>query len=291
MFDQFDPQESYLRRENWKDEVVTALAGQERVIASSLAGNDLPERIDIELVKANRCSITARLNIGRDTLILKLFASQGARSKARYQREKGALIALSGQAVVPRLIGFCDERHFVLMHEVAAIDHSSTLNMLGWQGFAYEIGAWLGRLDRAAPARPAHGNWATYLDRFGDQLCLENVPVARDILSRVPLCGQSLSQCDASLGNVLFRSNGTALGVDFEQARFRPRGWDFAMYFISLAERMPDRAEETLTAMAEGFASEHRGALVMEELCKVARLLLCLRANAFVIEEDLINGD
>ncbi|WP_164726764.1 aminoglycoside phosphotransferase family protein [Shimia sediminis] len=291
MFDQFDPQDTCLRKENWKEDVMAALAGQERMIAAALEGEPLPDRIDIELVKANRTSVTTRALLGTRTFILKLFAREGLQSELYYQREKGALMALRGRGVAPRLIGFCDQRHFLMMQAVPTLEHAQAQARLGWLGFAREIGAWLGRIDRAAPGRPAHGNWATYLSRYTDQLCLENAPVAQDILSRIPLCGQSLAQCDASLGNVIFRPDGSVVGVDFEQARFRPRGWDFAMYFISLVERMPDQAEEILAALAEGFASEHRGALLIEELCTVARLILCLRANAFVIEEDLSHGN
>lgn len=291
MFDQFDPQESCLRKENWKDDVMAALAGQERAIAAALEGEPLPDRIDVELVKANRTSIAARVIVGSHTFVLKLFALEGIQSEVLYQREKGALMAYRSHDVAPYLIGFCDKRRFVMMREVPALEQTAAQDMLGWRGFAREIGAWLGRMDRASPARPGHGNWASYLARYGDQLCLENAPVAQDILSRIPLCGQSLAQCDAALGNVIFRPDGSVVGVDFEQARFRPRGWDFAMYFISLVERMPDHAEDILAALADGFFSEHRGALLPEELCTVARLILCLRANAFVIEEDLSDGN
>ena len=291
MFDQIDPQESCLRKENWKEDVMAALAGQERVIAAFLEGEPLPDRIDVELVKANRTSVAARVIVGSHIFILKLFAQEGLQSEVFYQREKGALMALRGHSVVPRLLGYCDHRRFLMMQQVPALEQIAAQDMLGWEGFAFEIGAWLGRLDRASPARPAHGNWASYLARYGDQLCLESAPVAQDILSRIPLCGQSLAQCDAALSNVVFRPDGSVIGVDFEQARFRPRGWDFAMYFISLVERMPDHAEDVLAALSDGFFNEHRGALLPEELCTVARLVLCLRANAFVIEEDLSDGD
>ena len=224
MFDHFDPQEPCLRKDNWKDDVLAALAGQERVLAGFLDGENKADRIDVELVKSNRSSLTARLIVGTQTIFFKLFAQDGVLSDMLYQREKGALSALRGHAVTPDLLGFCDKRRFLMMREVPSLAPDEFHDMLGWFGYAREIGAWLGRLDRVAPARPAHGNWATYLSRFADQLCLENAPVAQDILGRIPLCGQSLAQCDSSLGNVVIRPDGTAVGVDFEQARFRPRG-------------------------------------------------------------------
>lgn len=286
MFDFIDPQEPSLRKENWKDYVMAALAGQERAIASYLEGEPLPDRIQIVLVKSNRGSLTVRLIVGHHPIIMKLFASNGIQADLAYQREKGALMALRGTDVAPYILGFCDTRRFIMMRQVPAMDEDAAIDALGWEGYVREIGRWLARLDRVAPARPAHGNWASYLARYTDQLCIDNVPVAQDILSRIPLCGQSLSQGDSALSNVLFRPEGSAVGIDFEEARFRPRGWDFAMFFIALVGRRPENPEGILDALAAGFDDEHRGALMTEELCTVARLVLCLRANAFTIEEE-----
>lgn len=287
MFDLIDPWETSLRKENWKEDVQAALAGQERMIASFLGGQPVPERLQITLIKSNRTSLTVRLVVGELAFIVKIFADTGAVALESYQREKNTLVALRGHDVSARILGFCDERRFLIMNEVPAVGVNAAVDLLGWNTVAFAIGAWLGRLDRTAPSQPAHGTWANYLTKFGDEFGMDRMPAALDILSDIPLCGLTLAQCDSALGNVLMRSDTSAVGVDFERARFRPRGWDFAMYFMSLVERVPDRAEELLEEMCDGFSSEHRGALIVEELCTVARLILCLRASSFILEEDL----
>ena len=58
----------------------------------------------------------------------------------------------------------------------------------------------------------------------------------------------------------------------------RPRGWDYMLGFSALIERFPEDADEVLTAYSNGFSQAHRGALIVDELNAVARILFCARA-------------
>jgi hypothetical protein len=223
-------------------------------------------------VKESAASVSVRMVAGEVSGFLKLF--DGPRSEPLYKREKAALLALSGQDVIPEIISFSDELQFVLVewHE-ADTDLGSDP-----EGFARRIGAWAARYDAVAPSRPLQGNWYTYGLKLGLGRALQDIPAAQAQLSAVPLCGEVLSHNDAALHNFVEGPGGHLLGCDFEHARFKPRGWDFIRGYWSLLERFPSKARPVLKAYQRGFDVSHRGVLQVQELSAVARVLFCAHA-------------
>lgn len=258
--------------EDWQTRLRAVLGDCFPQIAETLTGSPLERELHFELVKIGPRSLCLKLCAGGQFGFLKLF--DGADGAVPYHREKAALHAMLDSGLVPGILAYSDELRFVLTDWIEArpvvVDDPRQVG--------FRTGAWLAAFDAVAPSEPASGNWFSYLSKFGSGLDLSQISSAQGMLSEIPLCGRVLSRNDAALHNYLVASDGTLLGCDFEQARMRPRGWDYLLGFAALIERFPDRSNEVIESYSEGFAQAHRGTLIVDELNAVARILFCARA-------------
>ncbi len=265
---------------SWQPLVTSRLAGRFKAIAKLVAGRQAAraDEMNLDLIKQGRSALSFKVRVQDKQAYLKLFDLE--QPDTAYQREKASLCALRESGLVPRILAFSDGPRLILSEW--ALDDVGEVFRLEKDPvrFAQQMGQWLAHLDNAAPSEPASGNWFSYLSKLGDQLNLDRVIAAQDMLMEIPLCGRALSRNDAALHNFLVNAEGHLLGFDFDKAQMRPRGWDYILGNIGLVERFPDRLDEVLAAYADGFQSAHRGVLIVEELNLVSRILFCARAFA-----------
>lgn len=276
-----DPQQGH-----WHAVVRNRLAGRFESIARVVSGRKAGAAVEFDLLKSGHAALSLEVRAGGRRAYLKLFDDAGT-DKA-YQREKASLCALRDSGLVPRILAFSDTPRFVLCEWVATASDGGEKATQSPTEFARRLGTWLAELDSVVPGEPACGNWYGYLQKFGASLDLDRITLARDVLSEIPLCGRALSRNDAALHNFMTTAEGHVLGCDFDRAQMRPRGWDFVLGHIGLIERFPERIEEVLAAYSDGFSKAHRGALIVEELNVVSRILYCARAMAAGQTADVI---
>ena len=209
---------------------------------------------------------------------LKLF--DPSHSDNAYQREKAALCALRESGLVPRILAYADKPRFLLCEWSAPSATAGETAPVNPTQFGERLGTWLAELDSVVPSENACGNWYGYLQQFGGVFDMERIRIARDMLSEIPLCGRAMSRNDTALTNFLSTAEGHLIGCDFERAQMRPRGWDYVLGYIGLIERFPERTGAVLDAYSAGFAKAHKGALIVEELNVVSRILYTARATA-----------
>lgn len=259
---------------NWQARLSAVLGNCFPQIAEILTGSSSEGELHLQLIKAGSRSVCLRVSADGISGFLKLF--DGADRMVSYRREKASLLALSDSGLVPEIFAFSDDMCFVVTNWVEIRPNIDSQP----RRLASRIGNWLAAFDALAPGEPTTGNWFGYLSKYGSGLDLGRIGAARGVLSDIPLCGRVLSRNDAALHNYLETSDGTLLGCDFEQARMRPRGWDYLLGFGALIERFPTESNEVIEAYSSGFSQSHRGALMVEELNAVARILFCARAVA-----------
>lgn len=261
----------------WQQRLQQMFRGCFRQLAESLTcDGQAGAELGFELIKESPRAISLRMNAGSESGFLKLFDGPGG-SEA-YKREKAALLAFAGKGVLPELISFSDEMLFILT-EWHGQPFDPAANP---EGTARRTGAWMARYDAAAPSRKLEGNWYNYGLSIGLGAALQSIPGAQAQLAAVPLCGEVLSRNEAALHNFVEGPDGRLLGCDFENARFKPRGWDYIRGYWSLLERFPDKARVVLKAYQRGFELSHRGMLQAQELSSVARILFCAQALSSV---------
>ncbi|MBE1282452.1 MAG: phosphotransferase [Rhodobacteraceae bacterium] len=260
---------------DWRSEVSARLDQCYASISRLLDPSGQASEMDFVLLKAGRSALSLRCSAGPGHVYVKLFT--GPETHAPYHKEKASLAALRDSGLVPRLLAFSDERHFIVTEWIEQAD-LDPFEALDPSRAAEALGVWIGEMDSKAPGNRLHGNWYSYLKKFGDQLDLDRITPARELLSNIPLCGSVLSRNDAALHNFIFVGDGELLGFDFDKAKLCPRGWDYIHGFIALIQRYPDDVETVLEAYSQGFARAHRGVLLVDELNSVARALFCATA-------------
>lgn len=235
------------------------------------------EALEFRLLKRGSRAFSLECRAGTTSALLKIFC--GPDAGAAYAREKMSLMVMAPTGLVPGVLAVSDQRHFLLEHWHNPVAWPETSQRAPAVAAARRIGDWIARFDARAPAGNRCGNWFEYLTKCGGDIDLGQVPCARDILCDIPLCGTVLSRNDGALHNFLETPTGDLVGCDFENARMKPRGWDYIQGYISLIERYPEAAQQVIQAYAEGFSRAHRGALLVNELNDVARILFCARAT------------
>ncbi|APX88347.1 hypothetical protein BV394_00215 [Brevirhabdus pacifica] len=250
------------------------------VIAGALTQGKPGKTLDFKLLKSSHTAVSYRAETGTERGFVKLFDPFSRAAREAYARERDALLMLRESGLVPRHIGHSDDDCMVLVDYVEpAEDPLAGESRADCVKLARRCGAWLAEYEAIAPSRRQSGNWFDYLvahDRYSQLLSLAQM---QPWLQEIPLCGSILSRCDGSLSNFLFAADGSIAGCDFEQARFKPRGYDFAVTYLAFASRWPLHHEVALEAMADGFSSRHRGVLDPQELMAVARALFILEAD------------
>lgn len=268
------------QKQDWRDRVAAALDGQFEHLAHTINPEAGAGELHFELVSERLDSLAMKVSVGDKNAFLKVFDGSAAKTQTRYTREKQTLMLMHNSGLTVRLLAYCDPLRFLLTRYEKRATENRARQASNAIRFPREIGEWTAHFDAFAPNKPAPGNWYNYLKRFGDDLKQEVVSDARDILVDIPLLGAALSRNDPSFSNYMVDDDGALIGCDFEAARMRPRGWDYLLAYQAVIENAGEDTAEALNALSAGFAHKHRGALLVDELNTVARVLFCARALA-----------
>lgn len=264
----------------WRDRVCLGLKGKINEVAQAIAGDTDARDMTFTLIKESARSICVEVEIDGQNAFLKLFDGADDAAQLAYMREKTCLLSFRGSGQVPRILAFSNPGRFVITQWISKGQVQDRLDRLSAEDTGDKLGRWLARYDAVSPSETACGNWYSYLNRFGTDIDLQAVETAQDLLLEIPLCGRSLARNDAGLGNFMLTHKGDIIACDFEAATMRPRGWDYLQLYRALILRFADRAAEAVEAFADGYAAEHKGALIADELNVVARILFCAEAVA-----------
>lgn len=264
---------------HWQERLKTALAGCARDVAGAISPGVSESTLETTLIKNGNWALSLKAKVGDRIAFLKVFDDSDFAGQA-YERERSVLQEMQKTRLVPQLMAFSDLRRFLLMRFERGLTATDPKSGLTSEDLAFRIGTWTAHFDSQAPSQPTSGNWYSYLIKFGDQLSIKRIKGARDVLSAIPLCGLVLARNDAALHNFMLRRHDGLVGCDFEQATLRPRGWDYMMTYQALLQRFPESSDATLAAFSDGFSRFHRGALIMDELNNVARILFCAQVIA-----------
>lgn len=263
---------------DWRAEIgripVTAL----EQLAHSVCDQSVQGKMSFWPLKTGHRAICLGAECNGRRFFLKLFDARDASARASFEREKTAYRYFSGSGLVPDLLAYSDPHRMIVLDWAGSDERQDLLSVWSASELGRRLGEWLARFDAVAPWERTCGNWSGYLSRISDGVDLDAVGEARAELSRLPLCGKALTRGDCALHNFLITRSGALVGCDLEFAGMRPRGWDYVQMHHAIIQRYPEQAAEILEHMSEGFARAHKGALLIDELNLLARILFCARA-------------
>jgi tRNA A-37 threonylcarbamoyl transferase component Bud32 len=215
-------------------ETLTAIGD---VIAHVLNPDHQQEDLVVESIKQSDSSTTLKAKLGDKIGFLKLF-ERGAVGKDAFARERKALELMIGEQV-PRLL-FVAEVEQVIM--TSFIDGKPLLNTLKPENIgqtAEHMGQWFGRLSNKTPQVVHEGNWADYLNQYKSGFDGDILDQQRPILEQTRISRLQLSHNDNALANFILGKDKRLYGVDFEDSRMKPEGWDLVTAARSLFGQMP----------------------------------------------------
>jgi len=242
-------------------------------LATAIGAPDGAGQLALEPVKTGRTARTFRLAAGTATGFLKLFDLQDAAAGLAFRRERDVCLWNRGSGQVARLLAYSDSGRYLVLEAGAAGQPENP------EFFARALGKWTASFEARAPKAPGTGDWYSYLGNCRG-VSSDVVEAARGRLEAIPLCGRAISRGDPALHNYISGPDGAFWGCDFEDARLRPRGWDFVMAQQALIQRWPDCFTTVLAAFCDGYALENRALTDLRELETVARVLFCAQAAA-----------
>lgn len=270
------------QQDGWQDIVTSRLFRLAPEIAYLTDTGHDADAVQFGLEKAGHQALSLEVRLGDKRAYIKLYHDT-PEAQAAYARDRGMHVALRDTGLTPGLIAFSDTERFVMTEHVDSMPWDEAMRRFGPERIARNLGAWLAQCDNQAPTRPGSGNWYDYLSQFGDEVPQAALQPTADVLAAIPVDGLVVSRGDPALHNYLITDDGNILGCDFEAARLRPRGWDFAMAHHTLLRHDPDQADLMIYEMGQGFSDAHKGDVRMDQLyglTSALTLTMALRGRA-----------
>ena len=235
-----------------RDESQKRLTGLADALGAALAPGHGEDSMLARVMRESPTAVTWRVAVGGRAGAVKLF-DPGEEGRAAYARERRALEGFQGQGV-PRLLFVADGEACLMTAFVEGRTLAEALDDANRLQMAEFLGQWLGRLSTVAPDQPADAdNWKDYLDRVDGNLNREILAQQAPILEQTPVLRNLLAHNDNALTNFILGKDRRLYGVDFENARFKPEGWDLAMAGAALFGRFPDDLQLLSGALLRGY--------------------------------------
>ena len=234
-----------------RDESQKRLTRLADALATVLAPGHGEGHMLARVLREGPTAVTWRVAVAGRAGAVKVF-DPGEEGRAAYARERRALEGFQGQGV-PRLLFVADDAACLMTEFVAGRTLAEALDDANRLQMAEFLGQWLGRLAQVAPKRPAGGTWKDYLDKVDGRLNRQVLARQAPILEQTPVSRSLLAHNDNALTNFILGKDRRLYGVDFENARFKPEGWDLAMAGAALFGRFPDDLQLLSGALLRGY--------------------------------------
>lgn len=224
-------------------------------LADTLSGVLAPDFTkDVFRAEEIKQSATARvmlLKLGDIRAVAKIFAGSEA-GRAAFGRERRVLEGLPA-GLAPRL-RFVSEPDRVLVSDfVAGSALGAGLNGDNLMQRAEFLGQWFGRLAGAVPSEETETDWNAYLARYRHGFNPDILAQQAAALKRVPIARLTLAHNDNALSNFILGADKRLYGVDFEDARLKPEGWDLITAATALLRRLPEELQTIASALSRGY--------------------------------------
>ncbi len=257
----------------WRDRIQDGLAGYFQSLARSISPQNPDDALGFDKVRAHRHGLMLRVRNQDRSALLMLFDGVETEAWQAFGRARGILGELAPLGLAPELIAICEPRRFLLLKDAPKRISFAGQDVEKNADNAYLVGQWLAQVDAMSPQQAACGNWFDYLNKNADRVGFKPSGRAADTLCTIPVCGYGLARDASASEGLLADAQGRVMGWDFDQTELRPRGWDYVLTYRALRARSGAQETTVLTALSDGFASNHVGGLKMDELDRLGRAL------------------
>jgi len=232
-------------------DVQKALHGLADAIATALAPERREPALAATILKTTAHATTLKVEIGGKAGVLKLFHPDEA-GRGAFQRARRALEGMQA-LTVPRLLLVSERDAALLSAFIPGALLGARLEPTNLAQMAEFAGQWFGRLATIAPRAPAEGSWGDYLARFETGFARDLLEQQKPLLDSLGPDHLALAHNDNALSNFILARDRRLYGVDFEDTRLKPEGWDLITSASAFFRRFPDDLPVISNSLLRGF--------------------------------------
>lgn len=229
----------------------TIISRHAEVIAQVLAPGHAEATLSVECLKTSPTSSSYRVSVGEKHGLVKIFRTSES-AQAAFDRERRALEGFQNLSVPKMLL--VSERDLLITAEYlqgrTLTDLVSEQNVIQMAEF---LGQWFGRLANISPTEASNLSWDSYLDGYEGSLSTEFLEGQRNILRKTRIRTVCLNHNDNALENFLVAKDKKLYGLDFEDCRMKPLGWDLVTGTRAFFVRFPDKLQTISNSLLRGF--------------------------------------
>lgn len=233
------------------DEATEILNRLGDIIAHSIKPDYNGKKLSVTPLKSSNSAWVFCVSIDDTKALVKIFADTDDAQSA-FDRERFALEGFH-EIQIPRLKFTSEPDRVLVMDFIEGATLNEIISDTELMRVSEHMGQWFGHMANAAPRQGSSGNWQGYFEEYDSGLNLEVLNQQKEILSAVEITHLALAHNDTVLSNFIIGSDTRLYGVDFENSRFKPEGWDLVMATRVLFMRFPDDLPMISVAMLRGY--------------------------------------
>jgi len=212
------------------------------------------------------------LSVGAKKGVLKVFTDD-AGGRDAFGRE---LTALQGfQALnVPRLLFVAEPERAIMTGFIDGAPLGVNLTADNLMQKAEFLGQWFGRLAKIAPRAKIDGSWYDYLARYNGGFDRDILGSQKSLLTTTRPDHAALAHNDNALSNFILGKDKRLYGVDFEDTRMKPEGWDLVTAARALFLRFPGDLQALSNSLLRGYRLTNPDCRIVEQFDQLINVLV-----------------
>lgn len=222
-------------------------------IAKHLVPDLTDNHMSVSVLVRSSLSTTLKFSYAGVVCVVKHFHVDDPKARACYLRERDALRVHAKSGLVPSLEFFSDEAGFLAVEHIDGENVRDVIDQQSLDYMCFAIGKWLGKFANAAPSKQVSGNWEQYLHHYAELNSSLSFSSSSDFLREFTYDKVVLSKNDGALSNLIVARDGKLFGIDFENSRFKPFGWDLLLTARALVRLFPSETSLCIAELVNGF--------------------------------------
>lgn len=233
------------------DEAERSLAILGGQIANVVLPNHKAGRLKLIRKRASGVAVTFEAALEDAKAYVKIFAGSDHGLNA-FNREQRALDGFH-KLMVPKLLLVAEPERLLVTRFVAGRTLDKVVTSDNLPNTVEQLGKWLGILSNSAPRRPSESNWTHYLENYERGFEDAVLEERSEILDKAQISYYAICHNDNALSNYILDENDVLYGIDFEDSRFKPEGWDLITAALAFFRRFPAELPKISATLLNGY--------------------------------------
>jgi hypothetical protein len=206
-----------------------------------------------KLLSHNEKSVVMRIKMHCKSLIVKAFDRTNPETVWSFRRELSVAQRLGSNGLAAKVISYNEDQRFIVFEFLDGVPLAEILIDTNITKWCKNLGRWYAAFSDRMPSRKVESDWLTYLRLYKEPAIKSLVEQHSELLSRYSVTDVRIAKNDAFMHNFLVTKEKGFLGVDFENSKAKPIGWDLLLATRVLAKEFPNKIDEISENILKGW--------------------------------------